>query len=129
MHDRYAMNQIATAIVDSAICVHKSLGPGLLESIYEECLKYELEKRGILVERQFVTHVFYDDTEMKKAMIIDLLVAGCVVVEIKCVDNILDVHRAQLLSYLRIGNFKLGLLLNFKTVLLKHGIVRIVNGF
>ena len=121
-------NEIGEAIIASAMKVHTALGPGLLESAYETCLLYELEKRGLPVHRQVLIPLQYEDLTINNGYRIDLLVGDRVVVELKALEAILPVHRAQLLSYLRLGGFKLGYLLNFNVARLRDGIVRLVNG-
>lgn len=118
---------ITGCVVDSAIRVHTALGCGLLENVYETCLAYELTKRGWKVQRQVVMPVHYEETILDMGYRLDLLVGDKVVVEVKAVEKILAIHRAQLLSYLRLGGFKVGLLLNFNTAHLREGIKRIVN--
>ncbi len=100
----------------------------MLEGVYEACLAYELEKRGLKVKRQMALSIVYDDLKVDNAFRIDLLVGDKVVIEIKAVDNLLPVHSAQLLSYLKLGRYKLGFLLNFNVVHMKNGIKRMVNG-
>ena len=109
--------------------VHKALGPGLLESAYETCLAHEIGKAGLEYERQLALPVVYDGQRIDPGYRIDLLVANRVVIEVKSVDKIVDVHRAQLLSYLKLGGFRVGYLLNFNVALMKSGIVRLVNGY
>ena len=121
-------NEIGEAIIASAMKVHTALGPGLLESAYEICLLYELEKRGLPVHRQGLIPIRYEDLTIDNGYRIDLLVGDRVVVELKALEAILPVHRAQLLSYLRLGGFKLGYLLNFNVARMRDGIVRLVNG-
>jgi GxxExxY protein len=121
-------NEIGDAIIASAMKVHSAIGPGLLESAYETCLHYELEKQGLPVRRQALIPIRYEDLTIDNGYRIDLLVADRVVVELKAVDAILPVHRGQLLSYLRLGRFKLGYLLNFHFARLRDGIVRMANG-
>jgi GxxExxY protein len=121
-------NEIGDAIIASAMKVHTALGPGLLESAYEMCLQYELEKQGLPVRRQVLIPIRYDDLTIDNGYRIDLLVADRVVVELKAVEAILPVHRGQLLSYLRLGGFKLGYLLNFHVARMRDGIVRMANG-
>jgi GxxExxY protein len=121
-------NQIGELILGCALRVHKALGPGLLESAYEACLAHELAKAGIGFERQLSLPVLYDGMTVDIGYRLDLLVAGRVVIEVKALKRILEVHRAQLLSYVRRGGFRLGYLINFNVVLLKTGIVRLVNG-
>jgi GxxExxY protein len=121
-------NEFGDAIIASAMKVHSSVGPGLLESAYETCLLYELEKRRVPVSRQQLIPIRYDDLIIANCYRIDLLVANLVVIELKVVEAILPVHRGQLLSYLRLGGFKLGYLLNFHVTHMRDGIVRMVNG-
>jgi len=121
-------NEIGDAIIASAMKVHTGLWPGLLESAYETCLFYELERQGLPVQRQALIPIRYEDLSIDNGYRIDLLVADRVVVELKTVEAILPVHRGQLLSYLRLGGFKLGYLLNFNVTRLRDGIVRMANG-
>jgi len=123
-----AENEIGTAIIGAAIEVHSLVGPGLLESAYEACLAYELERIGLGVQRQSALPVRYKDLTLDIAYRADLIVEHLVVVELKTVDTILPVHRSQLLSYLRLGGFKLGYLLNFHVAQMRDGIVRMANG-
>ena len=108
--------------------VHTALGPGLIESAYETCLLYGLEKRGLPVHRRAFIPIRYEDLTIDNGYRADLLVGDRVVVELKAIEGVLPVHRAQLLSYLRLGGFKLGYLLNFNVARLRDGIVRLVNG-
>lgn len=121
-------NQISGAIVDAAIAVHKELGPGLLESVYESCLNFELCSRGIFVLRQHPLPVIYRGHQLEAGYRLDLLVEQLVVVEIKAVDRLHDLHTAQILTYLKLSQRKLGLLLNFNVVQMKEGIRRVVHG-
>jgi GxxExxY protein len=121
-------NEIGGVIVASAVKVHTILGPGLLEGAYAACLLYELEKRGVPVSRQALIPIRYEALTIDNGYRIDLLVGDRVVVELKAVETILPVHRAQLLSYLRLGGFKLGYLLNFHVAHMRDGIARMVNG-
>jgi GxxExxY protein len=121
-------NDIGDAIIASAMKVHTALGPGLLEGAYETCLLYELEKQRLLVRPQVLIPVRYEDFTIDNGYRVDLLVGDRVVVELKAIEVILPVHRAQLLSYLRLGRFKLGYLLNFNVARMRDGIVRLVNG-
>jgi GxxExxY protein len=121
-------NEIGNAIIASAMKVHSAIGPGLLESAYETCLLYELEKRGLPVRRQALIPIRYEDLTIDNGYRIDLLVGDRVVVELKAIEAILPVHRGQLLSYLRLGGFKLGYLLNFHVAHMRDGIVRMANG-
>ena len=121
-------NEIGDAIIAAAMKVHSVAGPGLLESAYETCLLYELEKRSLPVRRQALIPIRYEGLLIDNGYRADLLVADRVDVELKAVEAILPVHRAQLLSYLRLGGFKLGYLLNFHVAHLRDGIIRMVNG-
>lgn len=121
------INQVSGSVIDSAISVHRVLGPGLLESAYLACLKHELARRGHDVSSQVSLPVVYQGCDIGVAYRLDMLVDNLVVVEVKAVERLLAVHEAQLLSYLRLGGYKLGLLLNFNTVRLKDGIKRMVN--
>jgi GxxExxY protein len=121
-------NEIGDAIIASAMKAHSILGPGLLESAYEACLAYELEKRHLPVRRQASIPIRYQDLTIDNGYRVDIIVGGRVVIELKAIEAILPVHRAQLLSYLRLGGFKLGYLLNFHVAHLRDGIVRMVNG-
>lgn len=115
-------------IVDAGMRVHSALGPGLLESAYEACLAHVLRKRGLRVDTQVALPVHYDGQRIEVGYRLDLVVQSEIVVEIKAVSKNIPVYEAQLLSYLRLGNFRLGLLMNFHTPHLKDGIKRIVNG-
>jgi GxxExxY protein len=121
-------NEIGTVILGAALKVHSVVGPGLLESAYEACLLYELEKLRLGVRRQIAIPIRYEDLSIDNGYRIDLLVEDRVVVELKVVESILPVHRAQLLSYLRLDGFRLGYLLNFHVPHMRDGIVRLVNG-
>ena len=120
-------NEVSEKIIGCAIQVHRELGPGLLESSYEECLYYELIQSGLLVEKQKPLPLVYKDVKLECGYRIDLLIENKVIVEIKSVDGLNDVHLAQVLTYLKLSKCKLGLLMNFNVVLLKDGIKRIVN--
>ena len=121
------LNDSSGAVVDAAIKVHTALGPGLLEGVYERCLVHELRKRGHLVVQQLALPVLYDGIRIDLGYRIDLLVDGAVVVEVKAVGKLAPIHDAQLLSYLKLGGYKLGLLLTFNVPRLKDGIRRIVH--
>lgn len=121
--------RIGKIIVDAAFKVHRELGPGLLESTYEICLHNELELRGVKVKKQHPLPVFFNDMKLQCGYRIDLLVENCVVIEIKAVESIHDVHMAQILTYLKLSNNRLGFLINFNTALFKHGIRRVLNGY
>ncbi len=117
-------NEISKIIVDCALKVHRALGPGLLESAYEECLFYELTKRYLTVEKQKPLPLVYEEDAGYR---VDLLVNKKVIVEIKSVENLTDVHLAQVLTYLKLSHCRLGLLINFNVALIKYGIRRVVN--
>ena len=121
-------NQIATAIIDAAFVVHNRLGPGLLELVYEIVLSYELRKRGLENERQVPVSILYDGIRFEEGFRIDLLVDRKVIVELKSVEELTKVHRKILLTYLRLADKRLGLLINFGAPVLKDGISRVVNG-
>ena len=127
--DREKLNAISGQIVDAAMRVHTVLGPGLLEGAYEACFAHELRKRGLRVETQFPLPVSYDGVRVDLGYRLDLLVEGEVVVEIKAIETVLPVHKAQLLSYLKLGGKRLGLLINFHVLRMKDGVTRLVNGF
>jgi GxxExxY protein len=120
-------NEIARIIVDSALKIHRALGPGLLESVYEFTLAYELRKRGLLIVQQRGLPVIYEDVRLELGFRADLIVNSKVIVEIKSVETIAPVHRKQLETYLRLTGLHLGLLINFNVELIKHGIQRVVN--
>jgi GxxExxY protein len=121
-------NDISKEIVDAAVKIHKALGPGLLESVYEVILAHELRKRGFTVDRQVPIPIHWDGMQFQEGFRADLLVQGKVIVEIKAVERVLPVAKAQTLTYLRLANKRLGLLLNFGEILLKDGITRVVSG-
>jgi GxxExxY protein len=121
-------NEIAKVIVDAAFKIHTKLGPGLLESVYEALLAYELKQRGLLVVRQQSIPVIYETVQLEEGFRADLIVEGKVIVELKSVEVIAPVHKKQVLTYLRLTNLKLGLLINFGEALIKDGISRIANG-
>ena len=121
-------NAVAQQIVDAAFRVHTRLGPGLLESVYEAALAYELEKRGLSITRQQGIPVVYEAVRIHAGFFADLVVEDQVIVEIKAVETVAPVHKKQLLTYLKLADKRLGLLINFNVVLIKNGITRIVNG-
>jgi len=121
-------NAIANQIVDAAYRVHTTLGPGLLESVYQAALAYELEKRGMRVARQQAIPVVYEAVRIDTGFYADLVVENQVIVEIKAVETVAPVHKKQLLTYLKLADKRLGLLINFNVTLIKAGITRIVNG-
>jgi GxxExxY protein len=120
-------NEISKKVIGCAIEVHKQLGPGLLESAYQECLYYELKQAGLKVQKEKPMPIVYKEVKLDHGYRIDLLVESKVVVEIKTVEAFTDVHMAQVLTYLRLGDYKLGLLFNFQTTMLKNGMKRIIN--
>ena len=120
-------NELSKIILGCAIEVHKQLGPGLIESAYQECLHYELLKSGLDVVKEKPMPIIYKDVKLDHGHRIDLLVNSKVVIEIKNVEQFTDVHTAQVLTYLKLGNYKLGLLLNFYVTTLKNGIKRVIN--
>jgi GxxExxY protein len=115
MYTKKSITQLSFEIVGLAIKVHKVLGPGLLESVYERCLKYELEKNGYKVVQQMVVPVVYDDLIMDMDLRIDLLVNDCILLELKAIENVPPVHEAQLLTYMKLLHIPQGLLINFFT--------------
>jgi GxxExxY protein len=121
-------NEIATKIIGAAIEVRKSLGPGLLESAYQECLFYKLGKEGLFVVKEKAMPLVYEEVVLDCGYRIDILVENKVVIELKSVESLNDVHLAQTLTYLKLGDYKLGLLINFNVSMLKNGIKRVVNG-
>ncbi|MBX3483628.1 GxxExxY protein [Phenylobacterium sp.] len=121
-------NLIGERILGCALRVHRALGPGLLEGAYEACLAYELTKSGLAFQRQMPMPVTYDGVQIELGYRLDLLVENLVVVEVKAVEKLTDVHRAQILSYLKLGRYRLGYLLNFNVKMFKDGIARIANG-
>lgn len=124
--DQAQINTITETIIGAAINVHKALGPGLLESAYEACLAFEIADHGLEVIQQKPLPVIYRNVHLDCAYRLDLLVASRVIVEIKSVDTIQPIHKAQLLSYLKLSGCKVGLLINFNVPLLKNGIIRLV---
>ncbi len=121
-------NEISERIIGCAIKVHKTLGPGLLENAYQECLNYELQKSGLKVEMQKPIPLIYYDVKMDIGYRLDLLVNNKVIIEIKSVETLTDIHTAQVITYLKLTNCKLGLLINFNELRVVDGIKRIVNG-
>ena len=123
------INQITAQILSSAYKVHQALGPGLLESVYQECLYYELQKSGFIVFKEYPLPVIYEEVKMEVGYRADLFVENEVIVEIKSVEALTDVHLAQVLTYLKIANRQIGLLINFNVTSLKSGIRRIYNKY
>lgn len=121
-------NEISNRVIGIAIEIHKELGPGLLESAYKECLFYKLKKSGLLTEKEKPIPLIYEDVKLDCGYRLDLLVEKKLVLEIKSVESLNDIHLAQTLTYLKLGNYTLGLLINFNVLLLKNGIKRVING-
>ena len=121
-------NDLAYKIIGLAVEVHNALGPGLLESAYQECLYYKINKEGLEVQKEKAIPLIYEEVKLDCGYRIDLLVENKLVIEIKSVETLNDIHLAQTLTYLKLGSYKLGLLMNFNTLLLKSGIKRIING-
>ena len=120
-------NELASIVFNAGLKVHKTLGPGLLEGAYEECLYYELQKSGMLIEKQKALPLIYEEIKLDTGYRMDLLIENKLVVEIKAVDALNELHWAQVLTYLKLSGCKLGLLMNFNTVLFKEGVRRVVN--
>jgi GxxExxY protein len=125
---KYSENEIAREIVDAAFHIHKALGPGLLETVYEVVLARDLEKRGLSIVRQKPVPIVFGDLKFDEGFRADLIVEDKVIVELKSVEQIAPVHKKQLLTYLRLADKRLGLLINFGSAVIKDGISRIVNG-
>ena len=123
------VDEISGAIVDASVRIHRKFGPGLLESAYEAILACDLRRRGLRVERQKLITFSYDEIDVQQAFRADLLVEGCVIVEVKSVEHVAAVHSKQLLTYLRLTNLRVGLLLNFGAEIMKDGIDRVVNNY
>jgi GxxExxY protein len=121
-------NELSHKIIGIAMEVHSALGPGLLESAYKECLYYKLSKNGLFVEKEKPMPLIFEEVKLDIGYRLDLLIESKVVIEIKSVEALNDVHLAQTLTYLKLGNYKLGLLINFNVARLKDGIKRVVNG-
>ncbi len=121
-------NEISNKIIGLGIDVHSALGPGLLESAYKECLYYKLVQSGLLVQKEKSMPLLFEEVKLDCGYRIDLLVENKVVIEIKSVDALNDIHLAQTLTYLKLGNYKLGLLMNFNVLRLRDGVRRVVNG-
>ncbi len=123
------LNKISELIIGKAIEVHKVIGPGLLESTYEACLKYELSQYGLKVENQKSMPIIYKGITIDNGYRLDMIIEDSVIVELKSIESVLPIHKAQLLSYLRLAGLSLGLLINFNVDVLKNGIVRVVNNY
>ncbi len=122
-------NELSSVIIGAAVEVHKRLGPGLLENSYEVCLAYELRRHGLHIQTQVALPVVYRDVKLEVGYRIDILVENKVIVEVKAVDELADIHTAQILTYLKLRGLKLGLLINFNGVRVVDGIKRIINGY
>ncbi|MHB2148692.1 GxxExxY protein [Calditrichota bacterium LG25] len=120
-------NEISRLILDAAFKVHKALGPGLLESAYEECLFYELKNNDLFIEKQKPLPLIYEEVKLDIGYRVDLFVEKKVIIEVKSVESLNDIHLAQILTYLKLSNCRLGILINFNVTLLKNGIKRVVN--
>jgi len=127
--DKACLNKLSRQILDAAITVHKEMGPGLLESVYEVCLCEELSSRGINVQQQVILPLYYKGKLLEKEFRIDMLVENKIIIEVKAVEVTLPVHQAQIISYLKMADKQLGLLINFNVPLLKDGFHRFVNNF
>ncbi|KFC22973.1 GxxExxY protein [Chryseobacterium sp. FH1] len=122
-------NELSKIVFDAGLKIHKKLGPGLFETVYEECLFYELQKQGLKVEKQIVLPIVYEELKISNAFRIDILVESKLILEIKAVEFINPSHKAQLLTYLKMTNCKLGLLINFNDETFRAGVSRIINGY
>lgn len=129
IHRNIDLNSITSQIIGKAIKVHSLMGPGLLESVYLTCLSYELKKAGLIVENEKFVPLFYEGIRLDQSYRLDLLVQEKIVIEIKAVESITAVHKAQLLSYLKLTGCPIGLLINFNVELLKEGVCRMVNNY
>lgn len=123
----YSTNELATIVIGKSIDVHRALGPGLLESAYQECLHYELQEAGLFVEQEKPMPIVYKDIVLEHGYRMDLLVEDKLVIELKTVDALNDLHLAQLLTYLKFGQYRLGLLINFRVSVLHEGVKRVSN--
>lgn len=121
-------NEISQIVVDCALKVHKALGPGLLESAYEECLFFELKNAGLFVEKQKALPLIYESVKLDVGYRVDMIIENKFIIEVKSVEALNEVHLAQVLTYLKLSNCKLGLLINFNVKLIKDGIKRVING-
>ena len=129
MTEKEKLNQITEAVISAAVDVHRTLGPGLLESAYEACLAFELAERGLKIEQQKPLPIVYREVKLDCGYRLDILVEEAVIVEVKSIDQLAPIHKAQLLSYLKLSGCKVGLLINFNVKVLKDGVVRMVNDF
>jgi GxxExxY protein len=122
-------NKLATEVIGAAIKVHKELGPGLLESAYKECLYFELFKSGFLIEKEKAIPLIYDEVKLDCGYRLDIILENKLIIEVKSVEALNEIHLAQTLTYLKLSKCKLGLLINFNVLLLKDGIKRVINGY
>ena len=122
-------NELTEKIIGCAMKVHRELGPGLLESAYKQCLFFELHQAGLYVEKEKSLPLIYHEVKLEMGYRIDLMVENKIVLEIKSVEGLIDVHTAQVLTYLKLSNNKLGLLINFNVTLLKNGVKRLINKY
>jgi len=123
------INQITSEIINKSINVHRTLSPGLLESAYKECLCFELIKSGLYVEKEKALPLIYQDVKLDCGYRIDIMVENKVIIEVQSVETLIDIHMVQILTYLKLANCKIGLLINFNVELLKHGIKRCINKY
>jgi GxxExxY protein len=121
-------NELAKIVFDLGLKVHKTLGPGLLESTYEECLYYEISKKGLFVEKQKPLPLIYEEVKLEIGYRIDLMIERKLIIEVKSIEILNEIHLAQILTYLRLSQCKLGLLINFNSILFKNGVRRVING-
>lgn len=121
------VNELSNAVIGMAIDVHSALGPGLLESAYKECLFYKIQKEGFYVEKEKAMPLVFEGVQLDCGYRIDILIENKLVLELKTLEKLTDIHLAQTLTYLKLGNFKLGLLMNFNSFLLEDGLRRVVN--
>jgi GxxExxY protein len=121
------MNELTKLVIGASIEVHKHLGPGLLESVYQECLVKELRSMNILCKENVPVKVVYKGEELEKVFYVDVLVENCLIIELKAIEYVLPVHKSQLLTYLKLSNIKTGLLINFNVSVLKDGLSRLAN--
>ncbi|MEP7264908.1 MAG: GxxExxY protein [Bacteroidota bacterium] len=122
-------NDIAKHVFECAMQIHKDLGPGLLENVYLECLAFKLYKKGFMIEKQKVVPIVFEEMRIESGFRIDIHIENKLIVEVKSVDALQDIHAAQMLTYLKLTGNKLGLIINFNTVLLKDGYKRVINGY
>ncbi|MEM9548891.1 MAG: GxxExxY protein [Bacteroidota bacterium] len=122
-------NEIAKNVFEAALLVHRKLGPGLLESAYQNCLIYELQRKGLIIEKEKPLPLIYNSIHLDIGYRIDIMVNNKFIIELKCVEALNEIHMAQILTYLRLSNCKLGMLINFNVKMLKHGVKRVINGF